>query len=230
MKFSSKVLGGRDYSLLEAVHFGLRLPATISSFGEVRSVSISDWSVVKHREALKNSKGSDRATFHNKRELFDQRRHLGRSSTVSDDDLKHLSMYAFWRLFDVVKGKIVRKQKEQFVALSGTGWPRHAKYVKDCQKHEEYCKRILFAYMPCPGLEGTSYIVSAVQAHYGDCWPRALWKFVMDPKNRWCPMWIVRNYEVHNDCTHGLPHLSAPPAPEPRKQDGAPEDEGLFPH
>ena len=46
MKFYSKVLGGRDYSLLEAVHFGLRLPATISSFGEVRSVSISDWSVV----------------------------------------------------------------------------------------------------------------------------------------------------------------------------------------
>ena len=47
MKFYSKVLGGRDYSLLEAVHFGLRLPATISSFGEIRLVSISDWSVVK---------------------------------------------------------------------------------------------------------------------------------------------------------------------------------------
>ena len=47
MKFYSKVLGGGNYSLLEAVHFGLKLPATISSFGEVRPISISDWSVVK---------------------------------------------------------------------------------------------------------------------------------------------------------------------------------------
>ena len=44
MKFYSRVLGGRDYSLLEAVHFGLRLPATLSSFGDVRTVSISEWS------------------------------------------------------------------------------------------------------------------------------------------------------------------------------------------
>ena len=47
MKFYSNVLGGRDYSLLEAAHLGLRLPATMSSFGEVLSVSISDWAVVK---------------------------------------------------------------------------------------------------------------------------------------------------------------------------------------
>ena len=42
MKFYSRVLGGRDYSPLKTVHFGLRLPATVSSFGSVRSVSISD--------------------------------------------------------------------------------------------------------------------------------------------------------------------------------------------
>ena len=91
-------------------------------------------------------------------------------------------MYAFWRLFDVVKGKLVRKQKEQFIALSGTGWPRHAKYVKGCQKHEEYCKRTLLAYMPYPGLQGTSYTVAAVQAHFKKSWPRALWNFVMDQR------------------------------------------------
>ena len=47
MKFYSRVLGGRDYSLLETLHFGLRLPATLSSFGEVRSVSVYEWAVVK---------------------------------------------------------------------------------------------------------------------------------------------------------------------------------------
>ena len=52
----------------------------------------------------------------------------------------------------------------------------------------------------------------------------------MDPKNRWCPTWIVRNYEVHNNCVHGLPHLSAPPAPLPRQHDEKSDDEEMFPH
>ena len=52
----------------------------------------------------------------------------------------------------------------------------------------------------------------------------------MDPKNRWCPTWIVRNFEVHNDCVHGLPHLSAPPAPEPQQPEDGSDDEGCFPH
>lgn len=230
MKFYSKVLGGRDYSLLEAVHFGLRLPALISSFGEVRSVSISDWSVVKKGDALKYAKRNDRATFYNKRELFDQRQHLARPNTVTEDDLKNLSMYAFWRLFDVVKKIFKKQEKEQIVALNGSGWPKHAKFPKGCQKHEDYCKRTLLAYMPCPGLEGTSYIVNAVHAYYGKSLPRALWFFVMDPKNRWCPTWIVRNYEVHNNCTHGLPRLSAPPAPPPHQHDENSDDKEMFPH
>ena len=187
MKFYTRVLGGRDYSLLETVHFGLRLPATISSFGDVRSVSISDWSVVKPGHVLQHMPRNDRATFKNKREIFDHRRELTRPNTMVEDDLKNLSMYAFWRLFDVAKGKLVRKQKEEFVALSGTGWAKHARYAPSCEKHKEYCKRTMLAYMPCPSLEGTSYIVKAVSGHFEDCWPLALWKFVMDPKQRWCP-------------------------------------------
>ena len=141
-------------------------------------------------------------------------------------------MYAFWRLFDVVKGKLVRKQKEQFIALSGTGWSHHAKYAEECAKHAEYCKRTLLAYMPCPGLEGTSYIVTAVREHFQNCWPLALWEFVMDPKQRWCPTWIVRNYEVQNNVIHGLPVLSALPKPRPHDTDPEPADGEVppFPH
>ena len=113
MKFYTRVLGGRDYSLLETIHFGLRLPATLSSFGDVRPISISDWSVVKPGSVLKLTHRDERATFKNKREIFDNRQHLSRPNTVEEDVLKNLSMYAFWRLFDVVKGKLVRKQKEQ---------------------------------------------------------------------------------------------------------------------
>ena len=92
MKFYSRVLGGRDYSQLETMHFGLRLTATISSFGSVKSVSISDWSVVKRFEAMHNADDGDRATFRNKREVFDNRVHLERPKGVDVQDLYHMSM------------------------------------------------------------------------------------------------------------------------------------------
>ena len=47
MKFYSKVIGDRDYSLFETVHFGLRLPATLSSLPDPVSVSVSDWASLK---------------------------------------------------------------------------------------------------------------------------------------------------------------------------------------
>ena len=86
--------------------------------------------------------------------------------------------------------------------------------------------------MPCPGLEGTSYIVSAVSEHFEGYWPLALWEFVMDPKQRWCPTWIVRNYEVHNKVIHGLPQLSARPAPRPTDSTADPDEAAIerFPH
>ena len=84
----SRVSGGRDYSLLEAVHFGLRLPATISSFGEVRFISISAWSVVKPAHMLKYTERQNRATFRNKRDMFDRRFYLIRPNTVSEDDFQ----------------------------------------------------------------------------------------------------------------------------------------------
>ena len=115
------------------------MPATISDFGEVRSVSISDWSVVRSPEMLKFAKRDARATFQNKREIFDRRCDLVRPKTVTEDDLKNLSMYAFWRLFDVAKNRLIRKQKEQFVALSGTGWPQHARYA---ERHGAMLRRL----------------------------------------------------------------------------------------
>ncbi len=55
MKFYSKVIGDREYSLFETVHFGLRLPPTLSSFQNVTNVSVSNWAVVKSAQELKGS-------------------------------------------------------------------------------------------------------------------------------------------------------------------------------
>ena len=43
MKFYNQMLANRDYSLLEVLHFGLRLPGVVSSLGPVRDVSVSHW-------------------------------------------------------------------------------------------------------------------------------------------------------------------------------------------
>ena len=189
-------------------------------------MSISDWSVVKRGPALTNTKRDERVTFRNKREVFDDRAFLERPTTVSVNDLKNLSMYAFWRLFDVNKNKLVRKRQERFVALSGTGWPKQA----DMQhaQHAEYAKRTLFAYMPCAGLSGTEFVTEYVRTHCGDSWGLALFNFVMDPLNRWCPTWITRNYEMQNVVISGLPQLSAPapPRPPPTKADADDTDDG----
>ena len=49
MKFYNRILGDRDYSLFEVAHFGLRLPGVLSSFGDVRSASVSNWATLKNQ-------------------------------------------------------------------------------------------------------------------------------------------------------------------------------------
>ena len=52
MKFYSRILGDRDYSLFEVLHFGLRLPGVLSSFPDVRAASVSNWASIKRGRAM----------------------------------------------------------------------------------------------------------------------------------------------------------------------------------
>ena len=156
---------------------------------------------------------------------------LERPRTVQLQDLENLSLYAFWRLFDVQGKKLVKKRTEQFVALSGLGWPPQAK--QSHAAHAEYAKRTLLCYMPCPGLRGTDWIKERVDAEFQSSWPVALWSFVMDAHNKWCPTWVVRNYEAHNEVIQGLPQLSAAPpviSTATQPADAAAPGTSLVPH
>ena len=90
----------------------------------------------------------------------------------------------------------LRKQKEKFIAVTGTGWPSHAK--RSHPQHHEYARKTLYAYMPCYDLRGTDYIDEVVHTHYGDSYTEALRDFATDAYNLWCPRWIQRNYQVQN--------------------------------
>ena len=88
---------------MEAVHFGLNLPGTISSFGSVNSVSVSNWTAIKRGTHLSKISSDSRATYFNKVELFNMRQHLQKPNSIHDDHLADLSFYAFWRMYDVNK-------------------------------------------------------------------------------------------------------------------------------
>ena len=55
------------------------------------------------------------------------RKDLERSDKIQDADLKDMRFYEFWRLYDVQKMKLIKKQKEMMISLNGIGWPDHAK-------------------------------------------------------------------------------------------------------
>ena len=123
MKFYSKMIGNRDYTLFEVVHFGLRLPGVLHSFGSVESVSLSHWSTVKSGYAMAKLPLSERATYLNKIELFNCRSELELPSSVTLEDLADISFYCFWRLYSVQGRRLRKRQREKMIALNGSGWP-----------------------------------------------------------------------------------------------------------
>ena len=127
---------------------------------------------------------------------------------MAEEELRGLSCYAFWRIFDVHKNTVSKKKKERFIGLTGLGWPAHAKTTHP--KHEEYARNTRIAYSPCPGNAGTDYIVTMVQEHFACDWRRALRAFVLDPTCEWCHTWVQRNHEVLNDVLCGFPHEHMP--------------------
>ena len=126
MKFYSKIIGDRDYSLLEVMHFGLRLPPILSNFGDVENASVSNATVVKTGRALQFLKNSDRVTYLSKLEKFNERIGYPRAAGVCAEDLENLSFYAFWRLFDVRAGRLFRRRTERIIGVTGLGWPSQA--------------------------------------------------------------------------------------------------------
>ena len=67
--------------------------------------------------------------------------------------------------------------------------------------HADYARKTLYAYMPCAELRGADYVDEVVLRHYDNNYTQALYDFVMDPSNLWCPKWIHRNYVILNKMT-----------------------------
>ena len=196
MKFYSKVIGEREYSVFETVHFGLRLPATLSSLPHTESVSVGDWATVKNISERGKLRPDDRVTYLSKKEIFDRRGEWERSSNVTEESISNLSFFAFWRLFHKKDTKILRRRKEAIVALTGNGWPAMAE--RSHPEHENYSRKTLYAYMPCAGLQGTEFIDDIVTKHYNRSYADMLRHFCRAKENKWCPPWIAKNYESQN--------------------------------
>ena len=101
-KFYSRILGDRDYSLFEVLHFGLRLPGVVSSFGDVKRASVSNWASLKKSQSVQRLGQTARVTNKSALETFNQRGDLQRPEKVPAEAVQILSFHAFWRRFDVV--------------------------------------------------------------------------------------------------------------------------------
>ena len=132
-------------------------------------------------------------------------------------------------MYDVMNGTIVQKRKENMVSLTGAGWPSQAK--RSHAQHEEYARKTLYAYMPCPELAGTEYVDAAVREYYGT-YAAALADFVRDRDNCWCPKWIRRNYEIQNkEATSSMLPKDVTPTAElpalPKKEEGSSSEKNI---
>ena len=195
-KFYNFILGDRGYSLLESMHFSMRLPPIISSFGSVISASVSGYASVKRGKAYQKTKDNESVTTRSKLAIFHHRYEYGRPGYMSETDLAPLYFYAFWRMYRVARNRLVRYKTEVFVAITGTGWPTQAKTSHD--NHADYARRTLYAYFPCPEFRGIDFIDEVCERDYGKSWSAFFKDFVEDAGNLWCPPWIARNYKVVN--------------------------------
>ena len=164
MKFYSKLIGNRDYTLFEVVHFGLRLPGVLHNFGPVETVSVSNWATVKGKNKMKETLVRDRVTNLSKLEIFNCRGQLQLPASVSERDFKNISFYCFWRLYSVQGTRLRKRQREKMLAVNGCGWPRQAKPTHPL--HQEYAKKTLYAYAPCHDLHGTEYLDHAARVFF----------------------------------------------------------------
>ena len=82
MKFYSRILGDRDYSLFEVMHNALRLPHTLSSFGDVKRVSVSTWTTIKSRSAIAHLSADERVITLSELEQFNFRCDYKRSAII----------------------------------------------------------------------------------------------------------------------------------------------------
>ena len=127
----------------------------------------------------------------NKVEVFSSRGTIKRPRTISEEDLRNLSLYAFWRLYYYKDGKLVRRQWERFLSVTGAGLPAHASRTHAL--HDAYAKHTLYAYMPCEELRGVDYIDSVCEHQFENSWPDFLREFVAAETNKWCPTRIRAN-------------------------------------
>ena len=90
--------------------------------------------------------------------------------------------------------------------------------------------------MPCPDLRGVEFVDEMVTHYFQNNWSAALYAFVSDLDNLWCPKWVRHNYEVQNELDflsddptdvskqHECPQVTQPVVP--RKN----PEEKCFPH
>ena len=201
-KFYNQTLGSRDYTLFEVTRSALKLPPIISSFPKPDKKSIGDWSRVKTGQALSSAKDSDKVTSRTAMGAFNARFSMDLAKNVKPKDLESISFYQFWRVFNVSHDRISRRRFDPIIHLTGVGFASHGN--ANHPNHENYCRGILRAYLPCLQKSGSEYVENLVASQFDNRYQDALRYFIVHGATSWLPTHVLKNYMAVNDITQPM--------------------------
>ena len=110
-KFFARSLGERDYHAYEAVYLGLQLPVVIPLMPVV-SLNTTGSRPLKPGWMLKGRDENEPVHYDSRVDRFNKRLKLVRQQQadgfdqVSEEDVRHVSLYEFWWKFSVYRGRV----------------------------------------------------------------------------------------------------------------------------
>ena len=148
-KFFARTLGERDYHAYEAVQLGLNLPMVIPLMPVV-SLNIAGARLLKSYQTLKDADEDAPVHYDSRVDKFNKRLHLVRKQrgmgdeSITEDEVRHVSLYEFWWKFVVYRGRVKRSSGP--VCLMVT-----PHFSADCANvehasHESYARMAVIAY------------------------------------------------------------------------------------
>ena len=122
-KFFAQVLGERDYHLYEAVPLGLQLPQVIPLMPVV-SLNTTGTRPLKSAAALKDKGDEEPVHEDSKIDKFDKRLVIVRRQrergdlSISEAEVRDVSLYEFWWKFFVDKGRLRRSTRSACIMVT----------------------------------------------------------------------------------------------------------------
>jgi len=155
-KFYTRTLGGRDYTIFEAIFLGLRLPLMLSLMPVV-SLNTTGARKLKSQWQMRDAGPDDEIAWQSKIDKFDRRLELLRKQFPKPEQdalrvywegmLRATSLYEFYWKYNVYRGRIHKTTQDVCLMVTPALPASAASVLHD--RHEVYARTCVVAYWRC---------------------------------------------------------------------------------